>query len=235
MEHPYLFFVKFLELISGGPNSALAHWAHGNVHVIYTWVVMAILIVLGWLAGKNTQLIPEPIQNVFEVLISGLEEFMVEITGEEGRWLFPLTATIFVFVFLGNLMGLVPGFFSPTANLNTTLSMALVVVLLTHVIGVKYHGAKYIKHFLGPVWWMVPIIFPIEIIGHVARILSLSFRLFGNMMGHELVLIILFGLAGAFFAPLPIMALGIFVALVQAFVFFLLSVMYFAGAIEEAH
>jgi len=235
LEHPYLFFVKFLELISGGPNSALAHWAHGNVHVIYTWVVMAILIVLGWLAGKNTQLIPEPVQNVFEVLISGLEEFMVEITGEEGRWLFPLTATIFVFVFLGNLMGLVPGFFSPTANLNTTLSMALVVVLLTHVIGVKYHGAKYIKHFLGPVWWMVPIIFPIEIIGHVARILSLSFRLFGNMMGHELVLIILFGLAGAFFAPLPIMALGIFVALVQAFVFFLLSVMYFAGAIEEAH
>jgi len=104
LEHPYLIFVKFLELISGGPNSALAHWAHGNVHVIYTWVVMAILIVLGWLAGKNTQLIPEPVQNVFEVLISGLEEFMVEITGEEGRWLFPLTATIFVFVFLGNLM-----------------------------------------------------------------------------------------------------------------------------------
>ena len=82
---------------------------------------------------------------------------------------------------------------------------------------------------------MVPIIFPIEIIGHLARILSLSFRLFGNMMGHELVLTILFALAGAFFAPLPIMALGIFVALVQAFVFFLLSIMYFAGAMEHAH
>jgi len=235
LEHPFLFFVKIFELIGGGPHSALGHWAHGHVHVIYTWVVMAILIVLGWLAGKNTHLIPDSVQNFFEVLISGLEEFMVEITGEEGRWLFPLTATVFIFVFLGNLMGLVPGFFSPTANLNTTLSMALVVVLFTHVIGVKYHGAKYIKHFLGPVWWMVPIIFPIELIGHFARILSLSFRLFGNMMGHELVLAILFGLAGAFFAPLPIMALGIFVALVQAFVFFLLSVMYFAGAIEEAH
>ena len=83
----------------------------------------------------------------------------------------------------------------------------------THYIGIKYHGAKYIKHFLGPVWWMIPIILPIELIGHVARILSLSFRLFGNMMGHELVLAILFGLAGLFFAPLPIMALGIFVAL----------------------
>ncbi len=229
MEHPYLFFVKFFELIG------LGHFAHANVHVIYMWVVMAILIILGWLAGKNTKLVPEPVQNVFEVLISGLEEFMVDITGEEGRWLFPLAATIFIFVFLGNLIGLVPGFFPPTASLNTTAALALITVLWTHVIGIKYHGANYYKHFIGPVWWMIPIILPIELIGHVARILSLSFRLFGNMMGHELVLGILFALAGAFFAPLPIMALGIFVALVQAFVFFLLAVMYFTGAIEHAH
>jgi len=105
----------------------------------------------------------------------------------------------------------------------------------THFIGVKYHGIKYIKHFLGPIWWMVPIIFPIELIGHLARIMSLSFRLFGNMMGHELVLMILFMLAGAFFAPLPIMAMGIFVSFVQAFVFFLLSIMYFSGSMEHAH
>lgn len=109
------------------------------------------------------------------------------------------------------------------------------VFVSTHAIGIKYHGAGYIKHFLGPVWWMVPIIFPIEIIGHFARVLSLSFRLFGNMMGHELVLAILFLLAGAFFAPLPIMALGVFVCFVQAFVFFLLSIMYFTGAMEHAH
>ena len=109
------------------------------------------------------------------------------------------------------------------------------MVVFTHVIGVKYHGIKYIKHFLGPVWWLIPIILPIEIIGHLARILSLSFRLFGNITGHELVLMILFMLAGAFFAPLPIMAMGIFVAFVQAFVFFLLSIMYFSGAMEEAH
>ncbi len=109
------------------------------------------------------------------------------------------------------------------------------MVVFTHVIGVKYHGIKYIKHFLGPVWWLIPIILPIEIIGHLARILSLSFRLFGNITGHELVLMILFMLAGAFFAPLPIMAMGIFVSFVQAFVFFLLSIMYFSGAMEEAH
>ncbi|HSO67919.1 MAG TPA: F0F1 ATP synthase subunit A [Desulfatirhabdiaceae bacterium] len=229
MQHPYLFFVKFFEAIG------LSHFAHAYPHVIYSWVVMILLIVLGILGAKGISLIPTKGQNVFEILISGIEDFMIDVTGEEGRWLFPLAATIFIYIFSCNLIGLVPGFFPPTASLNTTLSCALTVVVFTHIIGVKYHGAKYIKHFMGPVWWMVPIIFPIEVIGHVARILSLTFRLFGNMMGHELVLGILFALAGAFFAPLPIMALGIFVALVQAFVFFLLSIMYFTGAMEHAH
>jgi F-type H+-transporting ATPase subunit a len=160
---------------------------------------------------------------------------MVDITGEAGRWLTPVTATIFLYIFICNLSGLIPGFFPPTASINTTLSCALVVFVLTHIIGIKYHGIGYIKHFLGPVWWMIPLIMPIEIIAHLARVLSLSFRLFGNMMGHELVLAILFGLAGLFFAPLPIMALGIFVAFVQAFVFFLLSVIYFTGSLEHAH
>lgn len=211
------------------------HFAHQYPHVIYSWLVMALLIIFGFLAAKSVTMIPSKLQNLFEVLISGIEEFMVDVTGEEGRWLLPIAATIFIYIFIGNLIGLVPGFFPPTASLNTTLSCALVVVIFTHVIGIRYHGANYYKHFIGPVWWMIPIILPIEIIGHMARILSLSFRLFGNMMGHELVLGILFFLAGAFFAPLPIMALGIFVALVQAFVFFLLSIMYFSGAMEHAH
>ncbi|MBW1776062.1 MAG: F0F1 ATP synthase subunit A [Deltaproteobacteria bacterium] len=229
MEHPYLFFVKLFEAVG------LGHFAHAYPHVIYSWVVMAILIISGALAAKGIRMIPSGGQNFFEILITGIEDFMVDITGEEGRWLFPIIATVFIYIFTCNLIGLVPGFFPPTASLNTTLSCALTVVVFTHVIGIKYHGAKYIKHFMGPVWWMVPIIFPIEVIGHLARILSLSFRLFGNMMGHELVLAILFSLAGLFFAPLPIMGLGIFVALVQAFVFFLLSIMYFTGAMEHAH
>ena len=229
MEHPYLFFVKLFELIG------LGHFAHAYPHVIYSWVVMTVLIVLGAIAAKGISMIPTKSQNFFEIAISGMEEFMVDITGEEGRWFFPLIATVFLYIATCNLSGLIPGFFPPTASINTTLSCALTVVTFTHVIGIKYHGLKYIKHFLGPIWWMTPIIFPIEVIGHLARILSLSFRLFGNIMGHELVLAILFMLAGAFLAPLPIMAMGIFVALVQAFVFFLLSTMYFSGAMEHAH
>ena len=229
MEHPYLFLVKLFEAIG------LGHFAYAYPHVIYSWFVILLLIVFAVLATRKIEMIPTKAQNFFEIVISGMEEFMVDVTGEEGRWFFPIIATIFIYIATCNLLGLVPGFYPPTASINTTAACAIPVFLFTHFIGIKYHGIKYIKHFLGPVWWLIPIIFPIEVIGHLARILSLSFRLFGNITGHELVLAILFMLAGAFFAPLPIMAMGIFVALVQAFVFFLLSIMYFAGAMEEAH
>ena len=229
MEHPYLFLVKLFEAIG------LGHFAHAYPHVIYSWAAMIFLIICAAMASKGISMIPGKAQNFFEILVSGLEEFMVDITGEEGRWFFPIIATIFIYIATCNLFGLLPGFFPPTASINTTLSCALPVFVFTHYIGIKYHGAKYIKHFLGPVWWMSPLIFVIELIGHLARIMSLSFRLFGNIMGHELVLAILFMLAGLFFAPLPIMAMGIFVSFVQAFVFFLLSIMYFAGAMEHAH
>ena len=229
MEHPYLLFVNIFQALG------LEHFAHDYKHVIYSWVVMIILIVLGALAAKNVQIVPTKLQNLFEIIIAGIEDFMVSITGEEGRWFFPLAATIALYIFVSNLLGLIPGFFPPTANINTPLSCALVVFVFTHYIGIKYHGTHYVKHFLGPAWWLAWLILPIEIIGHLARVLSLTFRLFGNMMGHELVLMILFMLAGAFFAPLPIMALGILVCFIQAFIFFILSVMYFTGAMEEAH
>ena len=229
MEHPYLFLVKLFEIIG------LGSFAHHYPHVLYSWLIILLLILLGGLAAKGASLIPSKGQNVWEIVIGGIEDFMVENIGEEGRWLLPLAATIFIYIFISNVVGIIPGFYPPTASFNTTLGCAVVVVLFTHVIGIKYHGAKYIKHFLGPVWWLAPLIFIIELIGHVARLLSLSFRLFGNMMGHETVLAILFGLAGFFFAPLPIMAMGIFVAFVQAFVFFLLSIIYFSLAMEHAH
>jgi len=229
MEHPFLWFVKLFEMIG------LSHFAHAYPHVIYSWVVMIFLIIVFTIGTKGLSMIPTKGQNLLEVVVSGMEDFMIDITGEEGRRQFPIIATVFIYILTCNLMGLVPGFFPPTANLNTTLSCALVVVVWTHVIGIQHHGAGYIKHFMGPMLAMAPLIFIIEVIGHMARLLSLSFRLFGNMVGHEIVLGILFMLAGLFFAPLPIMALGIFVSFIQAFVFFLLSIIYFTGSIEHAH
>lgn len=229
MEHPYLSLVKFFELIGFG------HFAHAYPHVIYSWFVMILLIVVGAIAAKGVTLVPRKAQNFFEVLISGIEEFMVEQTGDEGRWFFPVLGTVFIYIFACNLIGLVPTFYPPTANINTTVSCALTVFVVTHLIGFKYHGYKYYQHFMGPVWWLSPLILPIELISHCARVLSLSMRLFGNMFGHETVLAIFFGLAGLFFAPLPIMAMGVFVAFVQAFIFFLLSTIYFMLSMEHAH
>ncbi len=229
MEHPIFFLVKLFELIG------LDHFAHHYPHLLYTWFAMLILIALMGLGARAVSMIPGKGQNVLELMLNGMEDFVVEVAGEEGRRFFPILATVFIYILVCNLFGLIPGFYPPTATVNTTASCALVVVPMTHIIGVMYHGPKYIKHFMGPIWWMTPIILPIEIIGHTARVLSLSIRLFGNIAGHELVVGILFMLAGAFFAPVPIMVLGIFVSVVQAFVFFLLSIMYFAGAMEHAH
>ncbi|MGV8074276.1 MAG: F0F1 ATP synthase subunit A [Syntrophobacteraceae bacterium] len=239
MEHPIL----FLNLLFGklGLPVVGSDQAHTFIelalqpHVTYTWCVMLILLGLSCLAVKTLEMVPKGGQNFFEVAISGIEEFMIGITGEQGRFVFPLIATLGFFILTSNYLGMIPGFFSPTANLNTTLACAIIVVVLTHIIGIRFHGIKYIKHFLGPVWWLTPLILPIELIGHFARVLSLSIRLFGNVFGEELVLGILFFLAGLYLAPLPMMLLGLFTGFVQAFIFCLLSMMYFTGAMEHAH
>jgi F-type H+-transporting ATPase subunit a len=229
MVHHFYFLNEILGAVG------LEHFAHEYQHVVHSWLVMAILIFSALLFARGIKMLPEKGQNFFEVIIDGLEKFMVEITGPEGRAFFPFIASIFLYILVSNLLGLVPGFFSPTADLNTTLSMAICTFVVTHIIGVKFHGAKYIKHFLGPVWVLAPLMFVIELIGHFARVMSLSVRLFGNIFGKEKILGILFALAGLYLAPLPILFLGILVSFIQAVVFMLLAIVYFAGAMEEAH
>lgn len=230
MEHHFYFLVEILRAMGFG------EFAENYSHVIHSWLIMLILIGGGFLLVRNLKQVPDKGQNLVELTVGGLENFMVGITGPEGRAFFPFIATIFIYILFSNLLGLVPGFFSPTANLNTTLSMAICTFILTHIIGIKYHGIKYIKHFLGPVWALAPLMLIIELIGHFARIMSLSIRLFGNIFGKEKVLGILFGLVGfTVLLPLPIVVLGILVSFIQALVFALLSMVYFAGAMEEAH
>ncbi|WP_028321055.1 F0F1 ATP synthase subunit A [Desulfatiglans anilini] len=228
MEHPIFFIDSLLESFG-------FHHPADFTHVTHMWLVMLLLILSALLFARGVQLLPKKGQNFFEVVVDGLESFMVEISGPEGRFFFPFIATVFLFILVSNLLGLVPGFFSPTANLNTTLALALCTFVYTHIIGIRFHGIKYIKHFTGSVWWLTPLMLPIEIIGHFARIMSLSVRLFGNIFGKEMVLGILFGLAGLYLAPLPILFLGILVSFIQALVFMLLSIMYFVGAMEHAH
>ena len=229
MEHPIFFINAILSSLG------FEHFAFSYQHITYCWFVMLIMLISAILFGRGVQLLPKKGQNVFEVVIESLENFMVEITGPEGKFFFPYIATLFLFIVVSNLIGLIPGFFSPTANINTTVALALCSFVLTHAIGIKFHGIKYIKHFMGPVWWLIPLMLPLELISHVARIMSLSVRLFGNIFGKETVLGILFMLGGLYLAPLPVLFLGILVSFIQGLVFMLLSIMYFVGAMEEAH
>lgn len=224
MIHPFLFLQWLEEQLH----------LHLGVHVMYTWFVMLLLIVVALLVKSSIQTVPGGLQNFFEPVIAGIEGMIEETMGPHGKAYFPLIATIAFFILTSNLVALIPGFYPPTANLNTNAAMALTVFVMTHFIGLKEHGLAYLKHFCGPVPWLAPLIIPIELVGHLARPLSLTLRLFGNMYGHEIVLMIFFTLV-PILVPLPMMVMGVMVAFIQAFVFMLLAMIYIAGAIEECH
>ncbi len=229
MVHPYLFLQFFRQLLEP------LHISEAGADAIaYTWLIIALLLILSTLATKGLKSVPGGLQNFMEVIIGGIENMVLETMGEHGKPFFPLIATLAIFILVSNLIGLVPGFFPPTANINTTAACAVIVFVATHVVGIKEHGIKYIKHFLGPIIWLAPMMFFIEVIGHFSRVISLTLRLFGNMNGHELVLMIFFGLA-PFLVPLPMMLMGVLVSFIQAFVFMLLAMIYIQGSLEEAH
>ena len=212
------------------------HWLeeHHLVIVSYTWFIMVVLAILSFMVTRRLSMIPGKLQNFMEVIIETIDNFLTETMGPEGRKFFPLVATLGIYILFSNLIGLVPGFESPTSNVNTNASMALSVFAMTHIVGVKIHGMKYIKQFMGPVWWLTPLMMPIEIISHIARPLSLSIRLFGNIKGEDIVLAVVLMLV-PFLVPLPVFILMIFTSFIQTIVFMILTMMYIAGAMEEAH
>jgi F-type H+-transporting ATPase subunit a len=224
MIHPFLFLQWLEQQLQ----------LHLGEHVMYTWFVMLLLIGLAFLVKSSIQTVPGGLQNFFEPIVAGIEGMIEETMGHHGKAYFPLIATLAFFILTSNLIALIPGFYPPTANLNTNAAMALTVFAMTHIIGVKEHGLAYFKHFCGPVIWLAPLMVPIEMIGHLARPLSLTLRLFGNMYGHEIVLMIFFTLV-PILVPLPMMLMGVMVAFIQTFVFMLLAMIYIAGALEEAH
>jgi F-type H+-transporting ATPase subunit a len=175
-----------------------------------------------------------------EMIIDAMWKLVDENIGHHwSRQLFPFICTIFVFILLCNFMGLVPGFASATANVNTNAAMAIPVFLATHYFGIRVHGVKYLNHFLGPIRSIAALplmilMFFVEVIGHFARPLTLTVRLFGNMTGKHIILLVL-GIISPWVLPTAILGLGVLVSVVQAFVFALLATLYLAGAVEHAH
>lgn len=240
MEHPILFINVILEALGlPVPHTPTGHGLLEQLctpYMTYTWLVMAFWVIVPKLTMGRLEIIPNKGQNFWEIVVGGMENFFAENMGRDrARMLFPFLATFGLYIVVANLIGLIPGFMSPTSNLNITLAMTIMVWVAHHILGIRYHGFGYIKHFLGPVKLLMPFMLIIEIISNFARLLSLSFRLFGNIMAKETLLTVLFMLAGAYFAPLPILVFGVLVSLIQALVFTLLAVLYCAQAMEHAH
>jgi F-type H+-transporting ATPase subunit a len=208
-------------------------------YVAFSWVATAVILALAFIVRSSMKIVPTGVQNVVEVICEFLLNLAETSIGHMGRYFFPLIATLFLYILVCNFIGLIPGFEAPTGNLNTTAALALPVFLATHFYGVKVHKLSYLKHFVGPIRSIVALplmilMFCIEVIGHIARPLTLSVRLFGNMMAKHMLILILASLA-PWIVPIPILTLGVLVSVVQALVFTLLTSLYLAGAVEEAH
>jgi F-type H+-transporting ATPase subunit a len=203
-------------------------------HVVAALVTFLILLVLALVLKSKAKLIPGPLQQAIELVLQGILGMLDENIGPEGRKYLPLVGTLAFFIFVSNFLGLVPSFSAATANFNTTVACAVIVFLYYNFQGIKEHGGKYIMHFMGPMLPLAPLMFPIEVISHLARPFSLSMRLFGNISGEHSVALVFYGIL-PFFLPVPLMAFGLFAAFLQTFIFIMLTMVYIAGSISHEH
>jgi F-type H+-transporting ATPase subunit a len=212
--------------------------------VIPDYIVMSVLILLVvsalclFIRTRLSVENPGKLQLALEEAVSFLYGMVDDFIGPKGRNYVTLVGTMFIFILVGNLMGLVPGLKAPTSSINVTLGCALTVFVYYQFHGIKEQGiVSYVKHFMMPPGapaWIAPIYFPIEVISHLSRVLSLSVRLFGNIFGEDLVIIILASLV-PFVVPLPMMALGLVTSALQAYIFAMLTTIYLAGAVVVDH
>ena len=207
---------------------------HDKTFIYMTHMLLSagIALMLVKMAMSNLQVVPRGTQNLMEAYISGVLKMGTDVMGQEqARRFLPLVATIGLFVGIANLIGVIPGFEAPTAFLEFAFTLAVSVFVYYNYIGIKEQGViKYFKHFMGPVWWLYWLMFPIEIVSHFSRLVSLSFRLFGNVKGDDMFLMVILMLAPWVLPMIPF-ALLTFMAFLQAFIFMMLTYVYLGGAI----
>lgn len=197
--------------------------------VITTWGIMLLLAGAAYFSTRNLQNTPGLLQTVVEGIVATLEEAVSAIVPEHGRQILPFIATLWIFLVVANLTSLIPGLHSPTRDLSTTSALAILVFLASHWYGIRSHGLKnYLKHYLTP----SPILLPFHIISEITRTIALAVRLFGNIFSLEMAALLILLVAG-FLVPIPILMLHIIEALVQAYIFGMLALIYIAGAIQS--
>ena len=228
-------------MISSFPQ--LGEWVdyHPGHDVLPSHLVMIILVSLGltvfsvWMRRRLSVDDPGVVQQGLELIFEAILDFMKNLIGAGHKAFFPIIGSLFLFILTCNLLGLFPGFMSPTSNINVTLGCAIIVFVYYHFHGFKTHGfVKYMAHFAGPSLVLAPLLFPIEIISHLARPFSLSVRLFGNIFAEEMIITSLNGIF-PFLIALPVMMLALFASTVQAFIFIVLTMVYVGGAVEQSH
>jgi F-type H+-transporting ATPase subunit a len=205
--------------------------------VAFTWMAMAIACCLAFSVALGMKRVPGGLQNTVELLVSFLENFISDIIGPKGLRYFPIIITAFLFIFISNALGLIPGCMAPTGNLNTTAAWAIIVFVFYQYLGFSKHGIKYLKHFMGPVPVLAPFMFVVEIISQFARPLSLSVRLFANILAGEIIIgkiLMPLALAFAFLFWVPTFWMlweSVITAPMQAFIFSLMTMIYIGGAV----
>ncbi|MDR2905210.1 MAG: F0F1 ATP synthase subunit A [Helicobacteraceae bacterium] len=234
-ERVWTFFGSFAHLIG------MDELSHNFVYLMlsHTILIAAIVAAAAFVVTRNLRTIPSGLQNAVEWFVDGAHKLGADIMGEErARKYVPLIGTLGLFIFTSNMIGIIPGFESPTANINITLVMALIVFFYYNFEGIRSVGAgHYFAHFAGPVKWLSPLMFPVEIISHLSRVVSLSFRLFGNVKGDDMFLLVMLLLV-PFALPLMPFFMLFFFGLLQTFIFMILTYVYLGGAVmieEEGH
>ena len=197
--------------------------------VITTWVVMAIIGGSAWLVTRRLQMRPGRLQTLVEAMVSVIEESIRDIAPQHVQQIMPFIGTLWVFIVIANLIGIIPGMHSPTRDLSATAAIAFLVFLSVHWYGIRIQGLKnYLLHYLKP----SPLLLPFNLISEVTRTIALAVRLFGNMMSLEMVALLILIVAG-FLVPVPILMLHIVEALVQAYIFGMLALIYVAGGLQS--
>lgn len=197
--------------------------------VLTTWVIMISLFLVFWLSKRNLSDYPTSYQVTIEGIYLVMYGAIKDVLPEQADLVFPFIATLWIFIVISNLIGIIPGFYSPTADLSVTSSLAVLTFLSVHWFGIRSEGLKnYLKHYIRP----SPLLLPFHLISEISRTLALAVRLFGNIMSLELTALIVLMVAG-FLAPIPILMLHIVEAVIQAYIFGMLVLIYIAGGIQS--
>jgi F-type H+-transporting ATPase subunit a len=197
--------------------------------VVTTWAIMAAIALFAWLATRRLRIEPGSLQAGIEGVVALLEETVRAVAPEQARQIMPFIASLWLFLIVSNLSGLIPGVHSPTGDLSATAALAMLVFLSVHWFGIRSQGLRaYLRHYLTP----SPILLPFHIISEITRTVALAVRLFGNIMSLEMAAVLILLVAG-FLAPIPILMLHIIEALVQAYIFGMLALIYVAGGMQS--